>query len=120
MVSNKLSLDDFPYVRPPSGGDVEPGDHGIGGSTTAASARTRQPGATGLSWAKKGVEAGGGTPGGKRLFIFILGGAVRSEMRIVHQLSQQLGRDIILVSSSIETPESFITNMRCIALDHEA
>lgn len=119
MASNKLPLDDYPYIRPPCGGDADTTDRASGGSA-AASARTRQPGTTGLSWAKKGIEAAGGASTGKRLFVFILGGAVRSEMRLVHQLSQQLGRDIILASSSIETPETFIRNLRNIALDHEA
>ena len=36
-------------------------------------------------------------------------------MRLVHQLSQQLGRDIILASSSMETPSSFIDQLRGIA-----
>ena len=41
----------------------------------------------------------------------------RSEMRIVHQLSHQLGRDIVLASTSIDTPAAFIEQLRGIALD---
>ena len=135
--SNKLSVDEFPYVRPPSSGGVVEGS-----DSSVPSARTR-PGASGLNWAKKGTDAASGATGsaGKRLFVFILGGATRlvcpwtsliaalliptptlllycrSEMRIVHQLSHQLGRDIVLASTSIDTPAAFIEQLRGIALD---
>ncbi|KAL8137125.1 hypothetical protein V2J09_003126 [Rumex salicifolius] len=52
---------------------------------------------------------------GQRIFIFIVGGATRSEVRLVfhlracHKLSTKLKREIILGSSSIDDPVDFIT-----------
>ena len=45
---------------------------------------------------------------------------LRSEMRLVHQLSSQLGRDIILASSSIETPEAFVDQLKRIGTPEAA
>ncbi len=36
----------------------------------------------------------------------------RSEMRLVHQMSKQLGRDIILASTSIETPSDVVEQLK--------
>ncbi|URE21394.1 SNARE-interacting protein KEULE [Musa troglodytarum] len=46
---------------------------------------------------------------GQRIFIFIIGGATRSELRVVHKLTSKLKREIILGSSSIDDPSQFIT-----------
>ncbi|VAH41093.1 unnamed protein product [Triticum turgidum subsp. durum] len=46
---------------------------------------------------------------GRRLFIFVVGGATRSELRAVHKLSSKLKREIILGSSSLDDPPKFIT-----------
>jgi len=35
----------------------------------------------------------------------------RSEMRVVHELSRTLGRDVLLGSTSLETPESFVDTL---------
>ncbi|KAL7595463.1 hypothetical protein Lser_V15G27747 [Lactuca serriola] len=45
---------------------------------------------------------------GKRIFVFIVGGATRSEMRVIHKLTTKLSREIILGSSSLDDPAQFI------------
>ncbi|KAL0393392.1 UNVERIFIED_CONTAM: SNARE-interacting protein KEULE [Sesamum latifolium] len=49
---------------------------------------------------------------GRRIFVFIVGGATRSELRVCHKLSQKLKREIILGSSSLDDPPQFIKKMK--------
>ena len=69
---------------------------GAGAGTASASSRARRGGAD--------------TPA-RRLFVYIAGGASRSEMRVVHKLAESTGMDIMLVTTSIDTPETFIANV---------
>ncbi|CAL9773812.1 unnamed protein product [Musa acuminata subsp. burmannicoides] len=52
---------------------------------------------------------------GQRIFIFIIGGATRSELRVVHKLTTKLKREIILGSSSIDDPSQFITKLKMLS-----
>ncbi|XP_057449868.1 SNARE-interacting protein KEULE-like [Lotus japonicus] len=49
---------------------------------------------------------------GRRIFVFIVGGATRSELRACHKLSGKLRREIILGSSSLDDPAQFITKLK--------
>ncbi|KAL3619389.1 STXBP unc-18 S1 [Castilleja foliolosa] len=49
---------------------------------------------------------------GQRIFVFIVGGATRSELRVCHKLSTKLQREIVLGSSSIDDPPQFITKLK--------
>ncbi|WVZ76125.1 hypothetical protein U9M48_024124 [Paspalum notatum var. saurae] len=49
---------------------------------------------------------------GQRIFVFVIGGATRSELRTVHKLSSKLKREIILGSSSLDDPPQFITKLK--------
>ncbi|KMZ60329.1 Syntaxin binding protein 2 [Zostera marina] len=49
---------------------------------------------------------------GQRIFVFVIGGATRSELRVVHKLTSKLNREIILGSSSIDDPPQFITKLK--------
>ncbi|KAK4489866.1 hypothetical protein RD792_000513 [Penstemon davidsonii] len=46
---------------------------------------------------------------GQRIFVFIVGGATRSELRVCHKLSDKFQREIVLGSSSLDDPPQFIT-----------
>ncbi|KAH9328210.1 hypothetical protein KI387_000318, partial [Taxus chinensis] len=46
---------------------------------------------------------------GKRIFVFIIGGATRSELRVAHKLTEKLKREVVLGSSSVDDPHQFIT-----------
>ncbi|KAK8996648.1 hypothetical protein V6N11_081914 [Hibiscus sabdariffa] len=48
---------------------------------------------------------------GKRIFVFIAGGATRSELRACHKLTGKLQREVVLGSTSIDDPAQFITVM---------
>ncbi|KAL6548031.1 STXBP unc-18 S1 [Orobanche hederae] len=52
---------------------------------------------------------------GQRIFVFIVGGATRSELRVCHNLSTKLQREIVLGSSSLDDPPQFITKLKLMA-----
>ncbi|XP_020581596.1 SNARE-interacting protein KEULE-like [Phalaenopsis equestris] len=52
---------------------------------------------------------------GQRIFIFIIGGATRSELRVAHKLTSKLKREIILGSTSIDDPAQFITKLKMLS-----
>lgn len=47
----------------------------------------------------------------RKVLVFVIGGATRSEMRTAHKLSSKLNRDIFLGSTSLETPQSFMDKL---------
>uniref|UniRef100_A0A2P2M8R7 SNARE-interacting protein KEULE-like n=4 Tax=Rhizophora mucronata TaxID=61149 RepID=A0A2P2M8R7_RHIMU len=49
---------------------------------------------------------------GRRIFVFIVGGATRSELRVCHKLSSKLQREVVLGSSSLDDPPQFITKLK--------
>ncbi|KAK1560169.1 hypothetical protein Q3G72_023139 [Acer saccharum] len=54
---------------------------------------------------------------GQRVFVFIVGGATRSELRVCHKLTTKMNREIILGSSSIDDPPQFITKLKLLTVD---
>ncbi|XP_057773551.1 SNARE-interacting protein KEULE-like [Salvia miltiorrhiza] len=52
---------------------------------------------------------------GQRIFVFIVGGATRSELRACHKLSTKLQREIVLGSSSLDDPPQFITKLKLLS-----
>ncbi|XP_052152378.1 probable protein transport Sec1a isoform X2 [Oryza glaberrima] len=54
---------------------------------------------------------------GQRLFVFVIGGATRSELCAAHKLSSKLKREIILGSSSLDDPPQFITKLKMLSTD---
>lgn len=51
---------------------------------------------------------------GNRIFVFMIGGATRSELRTVHKLTMKMKREIVLGSSSIDDPPQFISKLKSI------
>ncbi|XP_019057659.1 PREDICTED: SNARE-interacting protein KEULE-like isoform X2 [Tarenaya hassleriana] len=49
---------------------------------------------------------------GQRIFVFIVGGATRSELRVCHKLTGKLRREVVLGSSSLDDPPQFITKLK--------
>ena len=47
----------------------------------------------------------------RKVFVFILGGAVRSEVRVAYTRSGKLNREVVLVTTSLETPLSFMEKL---------
>ncbi|KAK7330691.1 hypothetical protein VNO77_24889 [Canavalia gladiata] len=119
---NELSKEDYPCLNDPS-----PTFHGTpyAGSVThnppAHSMRSRRT----ATWARpRGSDDGYSSDSvlrhassdskkmGRRIFIFIVGGATRSELRVCHKLTGKLKREVILGSSSLDDPAQFITKLK--------
>ncbi|WCJ26050.1 Syntaxin-binding protein 1 [Euphorbia peplus] len=56
---------------------------------------------------------------GRRIFIFIVGGATRSELRVCHKLTTKLQREVVLGSTSIDDPPQFITKIKLLTANDE-
>ncbi|XP_020247593.1 SNARE-interacting protein KEULE-like isoform X2 [Asparagus officinalis] len=54
---------------------------------------------------------------GQRIFIFIIGGATRSELRAIHKLTEKLKREIIIGSTSLDDPPQFITKVKMLGVE---
>ncbi|WIA41900.1 hypothetical protein OEZ86_009221 [Tetradesmus obliquus] len=133
-LGNKLSQDEYPYVRAPADGAPEEFE-----ATRIASARanrsaiswarkdnasTTSPGSTtagsissmlqglGLGGGAAAAASGSGASGGRRLIVFVIGGVTRSEMRAVHELSKRSGRDVLLGSTAVLKPGGFLSQLR--------
>ncbi|KAK4487363.1 hypothetical protein RD792_006013 [Penstemon davidsonii] len=110
LSEGKLPLNDYPCMNDPS-----PSFHGIS-SPQAASIRTGHiPTPT---WAGRHSDgysrpaSGDFKKMGRRIFVFIVGGATRSELRVCHKLSDKLRREIVLGSSSLDDPPQFIKKLK--------
>ncbi|XP_062014334.1 SNARE-interacting protein KEULE-like [Rosa rugosa] len=56
---------------------------------------------------------------GRRIFVVIVGGATRSELRVCRKLTAKLKREVILGSSSLDDPATFVTNLKMITADDQ-
>mmetsp|Transcript_17026 Transcript_17026/g.50813 ORF Transcript_17026/g.50813 Transcript_17026/m.50813 type:complete len:663 (-) Transcript_17026:822-2810(-) len=139
IASGRLSTDEYPYVRQPSQAVIS--SLGVQGSSSSYTskhtgavsvrsqptwARRAASNASGASFTSAAGRAGStasdhplasapsasGTRVGKRIVAFVIGGVVRSEVRVAHQLTQRLGRQVTLGSTAVETPASFLRAMR--------
>ncbi|PKA47665.1 Protein transport Sec1a [Apostasia shenzhenica] len=52
---------------------------------------------------------------GQRIFVFMIGGATRSELRVAHKLTGKLRREVVLGSSSLDDPPQFITKLKLLS-----
>ncbi|KAL2348121.1 hypothetical protein Fmac_002121 [Flemingia macrophylla] len=122
LAKNELSKEDYPCLNDPS-----PSYHGspLFGSVNQSprSMRSRRT----PSWARSRSSEDGYSSDsvlrhassdfrkmGQRIFVFIVGGATRSELRICYKLTEKLKREIILGSSSLDDPAQFITKLKMI------
>ncbi|KAL7610833.1 protein transport Sec1a [Lactuca sativa] len=52
---------------------------------------------------------------GQRIFVFIIGGATRSELRVCHKLTAKLKREVILGSTSLDDPTQYISKVKMLS-----
>ncbi|KAL8062508.1 hypothetical protein ABFX02_02G152100 [Erythranthe guttata] len=52
---------------------------------------------------------------GQRIFVFIIGGATRSELRVCHKLTPKLRREVILGTTSLDDPPQYITKLKLLS-----
>ncbi|KAF4377593.1 hypothetical protein G4B88_006873 [Cannabis sativa] len=56
---------------------------------------------------------------GQRIFVFIVGGATRSELRVCHKLTRKLKREVVLGSTSLDDPLEFIMKLKLLTAHDE-
>ncbi|XP_071931367.1 protein transport Sec1a isoform X1 [Coffea arabica] len=52
---------------------------------------------------------------GQRIFVFIIGGATRSELRVCHKLTSKLRREVVLGATSIDDPPVYLTKLKLLS-----
>ncbi|XP_073027533.1 protein transport Sec1a-like [Primulina eburnea] len=52
---------------------------------------------------------------GQRIFVFIIGGATRSELRVCHKLTTKLKREVVLGTTSMDDPPQYITKLKLLS-----
>lgn len=95
----------YPYTR-----DVPP-EPETRGSATQGSLRTNRP-----AWAKGRTQVD--IPR-QRIIAFVAGGASYSEVRSVYELSEKYQRDVILGSTNVITPSSWIDTLSSLRIDRQ-
>ncbi|XP_047341650.1 SNARE-interacting protein KEULE-like [Impatiens glandulifera] len=135
----ELSKSEYPSMNDPS-----PSFHGTNSKTATLTNNNGAPAPHSMrqrrgTWAQKQPSSDDGNSSsdsilrhassdfkrmGQRIFVFIVGGATRSELRVCHKLTAKLQREVILGSTSIDDPPQFITKLKllsqdlCLELDH--
>jgi syntaxin-binding protein 1 len=127
MDKGVLSKEEYPYLKDPSGSSMHASSP-FSRPPTAPNSRLVQSRRTtakgpGSTWASRGrassddgyssnsvLKAAVSDPkiNGKRIFIFIVGGMTRSELRVAHKLTPQLKREVVLGSTNIDNPKQFV------------
>ena len=117
--AGKLDRAAFPYIGAPPppvpiGGSMRAGATAHAAPTAApASLRSARPRWTAAS-GKAGSGGGAGArnePPRQRVIVFVAGGMTYSEIRTAYQLSEALGKDVVVGSTHVITPESFIDDL---------
>ncbi|KAH8960961.1 hypothetical protein BDL97_05G025200 [Sphagnum fallax] len=131
MDKGVLSKEEYPYLKDPSGSSMHASSP-FSRPPTAPNSRPVQSRRTtakgpGSTWASRGrassddgyssnsvLKAAVSDPkiNGKRIFIFIVGGMTRSELRVAHKLTTQLKREVVLGSTNIDNPKQFIQKLK--------
>ena len=101
MLVDKLSKEEYPYVRDPPPSQS---------STATVSLRRSR---TGLSNAVSPMHK----TRGPRLFVVVLGGATFTELRHLYEQSRQTGVQVILVSTHFITSQEYLDSLERIRYD---
>ncbi|KAM5564242.1 SNARE-interacting protein KEULE-like [Rosa sericea] len=115
LSKGELSKEDYPCLNDPT-----PTLHQ---SPQAHSIRSRRT----PTWAQRGISGDGISRHasndfkkmGKRIFVVIVGGATRSELRVCHKLTSKLKREVVLGSTSLDDPATFVTKVKMITADDQ-
>ncbi|KAI8066984.1 Sec1-like protein [Gilbertella persicaria] len=107
-VNNTLDPKQFAFTRQSDMDSSEdsPGQGGI--PTSGVSLRTTKP-----TWAKRTNSTSGmpRTTTGAKLIVFVIGGATYSEIRSAYEIGQTYNRDIILGTTEILRPTTFVEHL---------
>ncbi|XP_050227503.1 SNARE-interacting protein KEULE [Mercurialis annua] len=123
----ELSKDEYPCMNDPSASFNGTSHPASVNQAPVAQSRRSRPAAT---WARPRSSDDGYSSDsilrhassdfrrmGRRIFVFIVGGATRSELRVCHKLTSKLQREVILGSSNLDDPPQFITKLKLLTAD---
>ncbi|MED6146569.1 Protein transport Sec1a [Stylosanthes scabra] len=127
----QLSKDDYSCKNEPPTAPPKQAPAGTSQRTTAASTTGGPKSRRTANWARRGSDDGyssdstlkntGGTTDfkkmGKRIFVFMIGGATRSELRVCHKLTTKLKREIILGTTCMDDPPQYLTKLKLLLED---
>ncbi|KAH9620877.1 hypothetical protein KSS87_022610, partial [Heliosperma pusillum] len=123
----ELSKDDYQFINEPSSNNK---DRNQNQSTSASTTTTTTTGPRSVrsrrtaTWARTNHSDDGSGDSvlrqasndfkmtGSRIFIFVIGGATRSEIRVCYKLTTKLRREVILGATSIDDPPQYITKLK--------
>ncbi|XP_074321521.1 protein transport Sec1a-like [Silene latifolia] len=120
----ELSKDDYQYINEPSSNTNH---HSRSQSTSSTPTTTATTGPRSVrsrrtaTWARPHHSDDGSGDSvlrhaanmmGSRIFIFVIGGATRSEIRVCYKLTSKLRREVVLGATSIDDPPQYITKLK--------
>ena len=94
-----------------SAGSLGAGDGNAAGATAAGVRHARTDSTSSQSVSRRS---------NRRLIVFVIGGMTRGEIREAHALSKKLHREVIVGSTSVETPASFVEKLASLGSNHLA
>jgi syntaxin-binding protein 1 len=131
VCSKTLSIEDYPsvlpmpedaYMQPTTGkGSVTSSRKGKAGVSSGAAASLRKGSGATSRWTASTVaisttgnkKAGGATYiSGPRIIVFIVGGASYAELRTCRDITDQEGREVIVGSTALLSPQEFIEDLK--------
>ncbi|XP_051113716.1 SNARE-interacting protein KEULE-like isoform X3 [Andrographis paniculata] len=95
------------------------GPHSMRSRRTPSWARSRSSDGGYLSDSSLKSESSDFKKMGQRIFIFIIGGATRSELRVCHKLTSKLRREVVLGTTSIDNPDNYIKKLQRLSGNEE-
>ncbi|KAL8256067.1 hypothetical protein R6Q59_031134 [Mikania micrantha] len=115
LSKNELPLNEYPCMNDPNPVSVRARDSTPGRSMRSRPSTWARPRSSDDGYSRDLVQSRATSElkkMGKRIFIFIVGGATRSELRVCHQLTTKLSREVILGSSSLDDPAQFVEKLK--------
>ena len=100
----------FPYTKPP----LDPTAEAQAAAAGAASLRSAKP-----TWARSRTAAAN-TETRQRVIVFMAGGATYAESRVCYEVGKSTGREIVMVTSHLLTPELFVRQVGDLSLERRA
>ena len=120
--AHSLSTDDYPYVAPPPGAAASAARAAAAADAGGGLMKDVKIGLGSLGIGKKGGGGGssdsqpqqaGGTIGGQRLIVFVLGGLSYSELRTLTEVQEATpSRDLLLGGTAMLTPRQFLIDLK--------
>ncbi|ORY34634.1 Sec1-like protein [Naematelia encephala] len=109
--NNRLDQSFFPFLRdaPPELSNSLRAGNAAPPPAPSSSLRSARP-----TWHKAPSARMANTEGRQRMILFIAGGMTYSEMRLAYTVGQALGKEILIGSTHIITPESFVKDLKAL------